>query len=48
LNIDAGGVITAVSNQHEASSPKSRSYQSRFDAAIENQIVGKKLSDISL
>lgn len=48
LSVNTDGVVTAISNQHEASSPKSRSYQSRFDAAIESQIVGKKLSDVSL
>lgn len=48
LSVNIDGVVTAISNQHEASSPKSRSYQSRFDAAIESQIVGKKLSDVSL
>lgn len=48
LSVNADGVITAVSNQHEASSPKSRSYQSRFDTAIEWQIVWKKISDVSV
>ncbi|HMY81020.1 MAG TPA: hypothetical protein PK048_04230 [Candidatus Absconditabacterales bacterium] len=48
IKLDSNGYITAVSNQHQAGSPKSESYQSRFEAAIGDKIIGKKIVDVTI
>lgn len=48
LTLDSNNIITAVSNTHEASSPKSDDYQSRFESAISSKIVGKNIKDLDI
>ena len=48
ISVDKDGIITAVSNSHDAGSPKSQSYQSRFESAIGSKIIGKNIKDLDI
>ena len=42
------GVVTAVDAQNVTNSPQSQQYSARFLANYKTEVVGKKLSDVSL